>query len=242
MPSVTRANVKSTSIQPHATNTADLNLPLGVRLTGGDKLRAEGLTGKGVRVAVIDGGVDGKHPGFKGQVMQQPRYRDGKWYRDVHPSIEDDHGTHVAGTIHMMAPDAEIYDYRVFGETGTSYEIAIESAIRQAIDDGCQIINMSFGGLEQNDDIAGAISHAHSEKVLMIVSAGNDGNNKDIKKKHRYPAMNPKTVSVAAVGKSNSLPTATFSNNNYAVDYAGIGVDVISFEALSEGYTELSGN
>jgi len=243
IPSVTRANVKSTSIQPHATETEILNLPLGVRLTGGYKLRAEGLTGKGVRVAVIDTGVDDKHPGFKGQVTRK------EWYRIGSLLSEDeyDHGTHVAGTIHMMAPDADIYDYRVFGEpglTGCSENIAIAMAIKQAIKDGCQIINMSLGGPGQDDNIAMAVTAAHDKGVLMIVAAGNEGDDEgdDLRTNElSYPAMNNKTVSVAAVHKENGLRTASWSNTNDAVDYAGIGVDVISFEALSEGYMKMNG-
>ena len=157
-----------------------MRLPLGVRLTGGDKLRAEGLTGKGVRVAVIDSGVDANHPGFKGQVKQQ------LWYRHGTPLSEDDHGTHVADTIHMLAPEADIYDYRVFGETGWSVDRAIERAIMQAIDDGCQIINMSLGGPRQNNSISRAISAAHSKGVLMIVAAGNEGDSNPLTNELRY--------------------------------------------------------
>jgi len=236
MPSVTRANVDLTSIQPHATETVNLRLPPGVRLTGGDKLRADGLTGKGVRVAVIDGGVDAEHPGFNGQVKQQRWYRDGEWYSD---GTEDYHGTHVAGTIHMLAPEAEIYNYCVF-ETESAENIAVAEAIRLAIDDGCQIINMSIGGPRHNS-IARAVSAAHSEKVLMIVSAGNDGDNNTLTYEYSYPAMNSKTVSVAAVYKENDLSTAPWSNTNDAVDYAGIGVDVISFRAKSIGYMKKNG-
>jgi subtilisin family serine protease len=50
-------------------------LPLGILLTGGEKLRAEGLTGKGIKVAVIDSGVDDTHPGFNGKVVQQQWFR-----------------------------------------------------------------------------------------------------------------------------------------------------------------------
>jgi len=238
MPSVTRANVEQSSIEPHATDTINRRLPLGVRLTGGDKLRAEGLTGKGVRVAVIDTGVDDDHPGFKGQVTRK------KWYRrgSLLPEDKYDHGTHVAGTIHMMAPDAEIYDYRVFGKTGKlSVGRAIEEAIMQAIEDGCQIINMSLGDDNQNENIARGIDAAHENNVLMIVSAGNQGDNNTLTYELRYPAMNSKTISVAAVDKKKGLPTADFSNTNDAIDYAGIGVDVISFEALSEGYKRMNG-
>ena len=90
----------------------DTDLPLGIRLTGGAKLREMDLKGQNVKVAVIDSGVDKDHPSFGGKVVQQ------KWYREGTPLSEDDHGTHVAGTIHLMAPEAEIYDYRVFGATG----------------------------------------------------------------------------------------------------------------------------
>ena len=183
MPLVTRENVEPTSIEPHATDTVNLRLPLGVRLTGGDKLRAEGLTGKGVRVAVIDSGVDANHPGFKGQVKQQ------LWYRHGTPLSEDDHGTHVGGTIHMLAPEADIYDYRVFGETGWSVDRAIERAIMQAVDDGCQIINMSLGGPRQNNSISRAISAAHSKGVLMIVAAGNGGDNNPLTNELRYDSI-----------------------------------------------------
>jgi subtilisin family serine protease len=68
-------------------------VPLGIKLHGGDKLRAEGLTGKGVKVAVIDSGVAAGHPDFDGQVVQQT------WLRRGGSLMRDDHGTHVAGTI-----------------------------------------------------------------------------------------------------------------------------------------------
>lgn len=68
-------------------------LPLGIKLTGGEKLRKDGLTGKGVKVGVIDSGVAAQHPGFNGKVVKQ------HWLRRGTPLMYDDHGTHVAGTI-----------------------------------------------------------------------------------------------------------------------------------------------
>ena len=78
-------------------------LPQGVILTGGEKLNQDGLTGKGVIVAVIDSGVDQNHPGFQGQVKKQV------WLRSGTPLEVDDHGTHVAGTIHLMAPGKPLF-------------------------------------------------------------------------------------------------------------------------------------
>ena len=145
------------------------NLPVGVKLTGADKLRTAGLNGKGVRVAVIDSGVDADHTGFHGQVKQQV------WFRYGTPLSEDDHGTHVAGTIHMMAPEAEIYDYRVFGAEGNGIDISIERSIRQAVDDGCDVINMSLGGPFASWRIGQAVRYAYENNVPMVVAAGNEG-------------------------------------------------------------------
>lgn len=106
--------------RPHVTRSPaaavnpkdDKNLPVGIQLTGGERLRSMGLVGQGVKVAVIDSGIDKSHPGFNGKVVAKT------WYREGTPLSEDDHGTHVAGTIHLMAPEAKLYDYRVFGATG----------------------------------------------------------------------------------------------------------------------------
>ena len=83
-PSVKRASAKAASVDTD-------NLPMGIKLTGGVELRKAGLTGKGVRVAVIDSGVDAAHPSFDGCVKKQ------MWFRYGTPLREDDHGTHVAG-------------------------------------------------------------------------------------------------------------------------------------------------
>ena len=145
------------------------NLPLGIKLTGGIKLRKNNLTGKGVRVAVIDSGVDAEHSGFNGRVTKQ------MWFRYGSPLSQDDHGTHVAGTIHLMAPDAEIFDYRVFGEEGFDVDEAITISMYEACFDGCDIINMSLGGRWPNSNIRSAVEYAHSKGVIVVCAAGNSG-------------------------------------------------------------------
>lgn len=165
----------STIVSPPVTKSEVKNatdLPLGIKLTGGEKLRAEGKTGQGVRVAVIDSGVDKDHPELNGRVVKQV------WYRGGTPldSRNGDHGTHVAGTIHMMAPDAEIYDYRVFGDVGQiGVERAVSAAIFQAWRDGCNVINMSLGGRLPSFGIRAAIEFVHRRGIIVVVAAGNDG-------------------------------------------------------------------
>jgi subtilisin len=214
--------------------TSGGGIPLGIYLTGGAKLRAEGKTGQGVRVAVIDSGVDAAHAEFNGAVKQQ------RWFRWGSPLSRDDHGTHVAGTIHMMAPDAEIYDYRVFGDEGFDVDKAISTAIVEAVFDGCQVINMSLGGGFPDFGIRTAVQFAHSQGVIMVCAAGNEGDGNILTNERSFPAMWPECINVAAVSKQNNLPTADFSNTNKQVDYAGIGVDVVSFKP-GGGFQTMSG-
>jgi subtilisin family serine protease len=221
--------------QETKSKVSERNLPEGVILHGGEKLHKEGLTGKGVRVAVIDSGVDKKHPGFRGQVKKQT------WLRTGTPLEQDDHGTHVAGTIHLMAPEAELYDYRVFGRTGRfTVDQAIVMAIKDATDKGCKVINMSLGGPLPNPQIKTAVEYAASKGVIVVCAAGNEGDNNPLTNELSYPAAYEECISVAAVQKKNGFPVAVFSNSNAQVDYAGIGVDVNSFKP-GGGYQIMSG-
>ena len=206
---------------------ANRNLPLGVQLHGAVKLRSSGLTGRGIRVAVIDSGIDKDHAGFDGMVKKQ------KWYRSGTPLSEDDHGTHVAGTVHFMAPDAELYDYRVFGDSGdVDGDNAIAKSIRQACSDGCHVINMSLRvSYPIVPAVRSAVKFASSRGVHMVCAAGNSGDGDPLTNElYSYPARWEETMSVAAVKKADDLPVANFSESNPQVDYAGIGVAVTSLK------------
>mmetsp|Transcript_17162 Transcript_17162/g.25633 ORF Transcript_17162/g.25633 Transcript_17162/m.25633 type:complete len:138 (-) Transcript_17162:223-636(-) len=99
---------------------------------------------------------------------------------------QDDHGTHVAGTIHMMAPDAEIHDYRVFGKDGFEIDDAIATSIYESCFDGCDIINMSLGGRWPSSTIRSAVQYAHSRGVIVVCAAGNEGDANPLTNERRY--------------------------------------------------------
>jgi subtilisin family serine protease len=209
-------------------DASDTNkLPLGARLHGAHKLRTDGLTGSGVRVAIIDSGIDHTHPGFHDKVRTK------RWYRKGTPLEEDDHGTHVAGTIHFMAPDADLFDYRVFGAEGIDGDLGIANSIRSAVDvDKCHVINMSLRcSYPVRPEVKRAIRYAYKKGVHLVCAAGNSGDGFSFTDEtFTFPARFEETISVAAVRKEEGLPATSFSESNAQVDYSGIGRDVVSLK------------
>jgi major intracellular serine protease len=89
---------------------------------------------------------------------------------------------------------------------------------------------MSLGGPSPSPQIKKAVQYAHSKGVILVCAAGNEGDDNPLTNEISYPAMFPECLSIAAVSKKDGLPVARFSNSNAEVDYAGIGVDVVSME------------
>ncbi|WP_455675107.1 S8 family serine peptidase [Pradoshia sp.] len=144
------------------------------------------FTGKGVKVGVIDTGVDYTHPDLK---------RNYKGGYDVVDQDEDPmetlgspkkatiHGTHVSGIIAAngrmkgVAPDAELYVYRALGPGGRGTTDQVIAAIEQAVKDGMDIINLSLGDTVNGPDLptSVALDEAVKKGVVAVVANGNDG-------------------------------------------------------------------
>lgn len=133
-------------------------------------------TGKGVKVAIIDSGIDAKHPDL------QKNYIGGYDFIDNDRDPQDDggHGTAVAGIIAAngkmkgVAPDASLLVYRVDGDTQE-----ITKAINRAVTDGANIINISMGLTYNGSDtpLNQAIQRAIAKNVTVVTAAGNEGPN-----------------------------------------------------------------
>lgn len=140
-----------------------------------------GLTGKGVRIAVIDSEIAKKHPAFQDRVIPQQNYSREPW------GSPDGHATAVAGVIAAkssdligVAPEATLYNYKAFTTnrffSGDDFDGAL--ALQRALEDGAQIANCSWGaGPAGNGSsrLAGACDTAWGLGMIVVKSAGNEG-------------------------------------------------------------------
>lgn len=141
-----------------------------------------GLTGKGVVVAVIDTGIDYNHPDLYGFGTDGKVIGGYNFISPGTPPIDNNgHGTQVSGIIAAdnvlrgVAPDARLLVYKVSenGE-GVSPDLIVR-AIRMALQDGADIINISLGVNKTNDAIDNEVTEAARQGVLVVAAAGNDG-------------------------------------------------------------------
>lgn len=148
----------------------------------------DNLTGKGVKVAVIDTGVDYKHPDLKDNyhggfdVVDQD---DDPMETQKNEGIPTFHGTHVAGIISAngklkgVAPESEIHAYRALGPTGMGTTEQVIEAIEKAVDDNMDVINLSLGNTVNGPDwpTSIALDKAVEKGVVAVTSNGNSGPN-----------------------------------------------------------------
>ncbi|OME53483.1 S8 family serine peptidase [Paenibacillus odorifer] len=158
------------------------------KLIGADKLHDLGYTGKDIQVAVVDTGIDKNHPllkdNYKGgyDVYDQDddpaeTAPDANFPPRAGTPYETSHGTHVAGTILDVAPEVELYAYRVLGPYGSGSTADVIAGIEKAVDDGADVINLSLGSSVNQSYSASSIAIDNTVKsgVNVIVAAGNAG-------------------------------------------------------------------
>ena len=163
-------------------NEIQTYLERSVPYIGTEILRIDGIDGTGIKVAVIDTGVDFNHPDLFGWGPDGKVVGGYNFIReDELPLDTNGHGTQVAGVIAAdgqaigVAPKAKILAYKV-SEDGeeVSSELIIR-AIEKAIEEGADIINISLGVNKTNAKIDRAVSIALEEGIFVVTAAGNDG-------------------------------------------------------------------
>ncbi len=144
--------------------------------------RMDGIDGTGIKIAVIDTGVDFNHPDLFGWGSDGKVVGGYNFVQEGRPPMDaNGHGTQVAGVIAAdgeivgIAPKAKILAYKVSEDgEGVSSELIIR-AIEKAIEDGADIINISLGVNRTNIKIEHSINHALEKEIFVVTAAGNDG-------------------------------------------------------------------
>jgi type VII secretion-associated serine protease mycosin len=204
-------------------------------------------TGRGVRVAVIDSGVDAGHPQLRGRVG------DGRDFLHGEPDGRQDcvgHGTAVASLIAAgpvretgfqgLAPDAEIVPIRIseqaeidgkaVGDRGTPAQFA--AAIDFAVDAGVQVINLSLVMTDDNALVERSVERAVAADVVVVAAAGNRGGEQD-GNPTPYPAAYRGVIGVGAVTADGTR--APYSQHGPYVDLVAMG-DRVTVAARAGGH------
>jgi len=199
--------------------------PWGISRVQAPETVATGANGTGIKVCVIDSGINAGHEEFAG--ISMTGYPSG-WNND-----SCGHGTHVAGTIAaannsvgvvgVSPAKVSLHIVKVFdgASCGWSYSSTLVDAANRCQSAGAKVISMSLGGSVSSATENTAFANLNSSGILSIAAAGNAGNST-----FSYPASYASVVSVAATDSANAK--ASFSQYNSAVDIAAPGVGVLS--------------
>ncbi|MFC4008045.1 S8 family serine peptidase [Nonomuraea purpurea] len=205
-----------------------LSLDTSVKQIGAPAAWAKGLTGAGVKVAVLDSGIDSAHPDLVGKVVARADFTETPDERDV-----AGHGTHVASTIagtgassggryRGAAPDAQLLDGRVC-ESGFCTYSAVLAGMQWAADQGARVVNLSLGGQDEPglDPLEEAVQRlSESHGTLFVVAAGNSGAERSVSS----PASADAALAVGAVDRTDRL--ADFSSKGPRVGDSGLKPEI----------------
>lgn len=205
--------------------------------------------GGGVQVAVLDTGIYRDHPDLSRRVADCADFSQMK-NSFVNGVCSDGHGhgTHVSGTvaadggpngtgIYGVAPETQIFSYKVLSDRGSGYADDIARAIRYAADQGAEIISMSLGGPASSLELD-AIRYAAGKGVLIVAAAGNSGPNLDT---IDYPGAYAEVVAVAAIDANRRV--ADFSSRGIPVYGTNASIDDREVEVAGPGVqTESTAN
>jgi minor extracellular protease Epr len=231
---------KNVIVPPHIVNdlnpmmTFSQNIGWGLVKLNIESLHKKGFTGKGVKIGIIDSGCDLSHPDLK--ISSSKNFTESNSCEDT-----SGHGTHVAGIIAAqgnsygvlgIAPDAEIHVYKALDGTSGSIKGVID-ALKTAIDDKMDIINMSLGTPSQVSGLEKLCKKAQQQGIIVVVASGNSG-----LQENYFPAAYDSCISVGATDEN--MKVAYFTTYGQELDIVAPGAEILS-TYLNGSYAVLSG-
>ncbi len=213
----------------------------GMKMIGMEAAWQSGLTGSGVRVAVIDGGVSSKT-----NDIDPDRLLAGKNLVEEGADTEDSngHGTFIAGIIGAtkdngvgiagIAPGVTPGPIKTSDDGGTQNGVSAQ-AIYAAVDEfHCDVINYSSGAKQLSSGIREAVAYAVSKGVIVVCSTGNDGSTTLY-----YPGALEDTIGVGSINKA--MERSSFSHRNKSIFVVAPGEDVVSLNTKNGAVRTSSG-
>lgn len=214
--------------------------PAGQKLPWGiERVNAKGAwgvtRGAGVKVAVVDTGVDFDHPDLKlaggfNVITHDKNYKD-----------DNGHGSHVSGTIAAqdngigvvgIAPEVSLYGVKVLDAGGSGTFADVVEGIQWTVENKMDIANFSLGASQGTQALEDAVNAAAKAGVAVIAAAGNSGGSVG------FPAAYSSVIAVSASNDKDKL--AYFSSRGPEVDFIAPGVNIDS-TYMGGGYSSLSG-
>jgi len=181
----------------------------------------------GVKVAILDTGIDQDHEDLSVKVVSQKNFTDS-------PTIDDlyGHGTHVGGIVAAITnnntgvaggcPNCQLMNGKVLNDKGSGAYSWVANGITWATDNGAKVINMSLGGSAKSSTLERAVNYAWNKGVVVVAAAGNSAN-----PSKTYPAAYTNSIAVAAT--NNKDQKASFSSYGAKwVDVAAPGENIFS--------------
>ncbi|MFC4542841.1 S8 family peptidase [Halosolutus amylolyticus] len=214
-------------------------LPWGIDRVDADVLHANGETGNGADIAIIDTGIDADHPDLQANLGTGEDFTGtGSWDDD------NGHGTHCAGIADAVdnsegvvgvSTEATLHAVKVLDSQGSGTYSDIAAGIEWVADQGYDVASLSLGGSSGSSALRDAVQYAQSNGVLLVAAAGNSGPCSDCV---GYPAAYSEVMAVSSTNSSDGL--SSFSSTGPEIEIAAPGSDIYS-TYNDGGYNTLSG-
>ncbi|MFQ5607297.1 MAG: S8 family serine peptidase [Candidatus Zixiibacteriota bacterium] len=201
-------------------------VPWGITEVNAPVAHARGTRGSGVKVGVLDTGIDHGHVDLAANYVSGIDFVN----NDNNPMDDNGHGTHVSGTIAAVdntfgvlgvAPSASLYGIKVLDRFGSGSFGDVIAGIDWSAANGLDVINMSLGASVGTNSLRTACDNAFASGVVICAAAGND-NGAPV----NFPAVYSSVIAVSAIDQNLNL--AGFSNRGPEVEVTAPGVGVIS--------------
>ncbi|WP_266077226.1 S8 family peptidase [Haladaptatus caseinilyticus] len=220
--------------------------PWGVDRIDADVAHANGETGAGADIAILDTGIDSDHPDLQanlgaGKAFVSCKGGPSKCRYDW--DDDNDHGTHCAGIADAVdnsqgvigvSTEATLHAVKVLDSRGSGTFSDIAAGIEYVADQGWDVGSMSLGASSGSQALRDACQYAVNNGVFLVGAAGNSGPCSDCV---GYPAAYPEVMAVSSTNSSDDL--SSFSSQGPEVEIAAPGTDIYS--TVPGGYDTFSG-